>query len=76
MTLSEKYEGQEPFWVSTLFNVNSKNLDVVPASHENEDWINGHKTEDVVAFLDRLYTAKRKIEKRIVVLGGQDEAVS
>ncbi|KLO15031.1 hypothetical protein SCHPADRAFT_283259 [Schizopora paradoxa] len=46
------------------------------ASHENEDWINGHKTEDVVAFLDRLYTAKRKIEKRIVLLGGQDEAGS
>ncbi|EJD03809.1 uncharacterized protein FOMMEDRAFT_145981 [Fomitiporia mediterranea MF3/22] len=41
------------------------------ARHENEDWIDGKKTEDVVAFLDRLYTAKRKIEKRIVVLGGQ-----
>ncbi|KAF8634964.1 hypothetical protein AX15_000689 [Amanita polypyramis BW_CC] len=42
------------------------------ASHENEDWINGAKTEDVVAFLDRLYTAKRKVEERIVGLGGGD----
>ena len=52
------------------------NTNLLSASHENEDWINGHKTEDVVAFLDRLYTAKRKIEKRIVLLGGQDETVS
>ncbi|KAI0072221.1 PhoX domain-containing protein [Panus rudis PR-1116 ss-1] len=41
------------------------------ANHENEDWINGEKTEDIVAFLDRLYTAKRKVEKRIAVLGGE-----
>ncbi|KAG2022876.1 structural protein MDM1 [Coprinopsis cinerea AmutBmut pab1-1] len=40
------------------------------ANHEKDDWINGEKTEDVVAFLDRLYTAKRKVEERIVVLGG------
>ncbi|KAH8120047.1 PXA domain-containing protein [Phellopilus nigrolimitatus] len=44
--------------------------------HENEDWIDGKKTEDVVAFLDRLYTAKRKIEKRISILGGQDDSQS
>ena len=43
-------------------------------NHEKEDWINGEKTEDVVAFLDRLYTAKRKVEQRIVVLGGEDES--
>ncbi|TFK77421.1 PhoX domain-containing protein [Pluteus cervinus] len=42
------------------------------ANHEREDYINGEKTEDVVAFLDRLYTAKRKVEERIVVLGGED----
>ncbi|EIW86981.1 hypothetical protein CONPUDRAFT_134308 [Coniophora puteana RWD-64-598 SS2] len=42
------------------------------SSHENDDWINGEKTEDVVAFLDRLYTAKRTVEQRIVVLGGED----
>ncbi|KAI0705876.1 PXA domain-containing protein [Cytidiella melzeri] len=46
------------------------------ANHENEDWINGEKTEDIVAFLDRLYTAKRKVEKRIVVLGGESETRS
>ncbi|KAH8835579.1 PhoX domain-containing protein [Flagelloscypha sp. PMI_526] len=40
------------------------------ANHENEDWISGEKTEDVVAFLDRLYTAKRNVEERIIVLGG------
>ncbi|KAJ7651648.1 PhoX domain-containing protein [Mycena polygramma] len=45
------------------------------ANHEKEDWINGEKTEDVVAFLDRLYTAKRKVEERIVVLGGGDDSV-
>ncbi|KAL5495116.1 TRM8_1 [Sanghuangporus weigelae] len=44
------------------------------ARHENEDWIGGKRTEDVVAFLDRLYTAKRKIEKRIAILGGQDDS--
>ncbi|TFK56618.1 PhoX domain-containing protein [Heliocybe sulcata] len=43
------------------------------ANHENEDWINGERTEDVVAFLDRLYTAKRKVEQRIVLLGGEDD---
>ncbi|TFY81519.1 hypothetical protein EWM64_g2490 [Hericium alpestre] len=42
------------------------------ANHEGEDWINGERAEDVVAFLDRLYTAKRTAERRIAVLGGQD----
>jgi hypothetical protein len=46
------------------------------ANHEKEDWINGEKTEDVVAFLDRLYTAKRKVEERIVTLGGEDSVSS
>lgn len=46
---------------------------VLLANHEKEDWINGEKTEDVVAFLDRLYTAKRKVEERIVVLGGEEQ---
>jgi hypothetical protein len=48
----------------------------VEAKHEKEDWIDGEKTEDVVAFLDRLYTAKRKVEERIAVLGGVDTTVS
>lgn len=52
---------------SSIIHINSA------ASHENEDWINGEKTEDVVAFLDRLYTAKRKVETRIVDLGGRKE---
>ncbi|KAH7910457.1 PhoX domain-containing protein [Hygrophoropsis aurantiaca] len=43
------------------------------ANHERDDWINGEKTEDIVAFLDRLYTAKRTAEQRIVVLGGQED---
>jgi hypothetical protein len=51
-------------------------LIIFPANHEKEDWINGERTEDVVAFLDRLYTAKRKVEQRIVVLGGEDDSVS
>ncbi|KAF8641121.1 hypothetical protein AX17_000763 [Amanita inopinata Kibby_2008] len=42
------------------------------ANHEKDDWIDGEKTEDVVAFLDRLYTAKRRVEERIAVLGGGD----
>ena len=45
------------------------------ANHDKDDWIDGEKTEDVVAFLDRLYTAKRKVEERIVILGGEDESV-
>ncbi|KAG5720825.1 Structural protein MDM1 [Termitomyces sp. T112] len=43
------------------------------ANHEKDDWINGEKTENVVAFLDRLYTAKRRVEERIVLLGGDDD---
>jgi sorting nexin-25 len=31
--------------------------------------------ENVEAYLDRLYTAKRKAEKRITVLGGADDSV-
>lgn len=45
------------------------------ANNANSDWINGEKTEDIVAFLDRLYTAKRKVEKRIVLLGGEADSV-
>ncbi|KAH9081947.1 PhoX domain-containing protein [Lactarius deliciosus] len=44
------------------------------AAHQKDDWINGERTEDVVAFLDRLYTAKRKAEQRIITLGGNDES--
>ncbi|KAG8818694.1 Intermediate filament protein, partial [Serendipita sp. 399] len=40
------------------------------ANHENKEWIKGEKTEDIVAYLDRLYTAKKKAEKRIQILGG------
>jgi sorting nexin-25 len=40
------------------------------AQHASDDWINGEKTEDVVAYLDRLYNAKNKAEKRIDVLSG------
>lgn len=47
----------------------------MPANHEKEEWIDGEKTEDIVAYLDRLYTAKRKVEKRISVLGGGEDAV-
>ncbi|KAJ8474803.1 hypothetical protein ONZ45_g15827 [Pleurotus djamor] len=47
---------------------------VLLGDHEKDDWINGEKTEDVVAFLDRLYTAKRTVEERIVMLGGEDES--
>ena len=46
-----------------------------PANHEKDDWIDGEKTEDVVSYLDRLYTAKKKVEQRIVVLGGEDDSV-
>jgi len=44
------------------------------ADHQKDDWINGVRTEDVVAFLDRLYTAKRRAELRITTLGGYDES--
>ncbi|KAF9074893.1 PXA domain-containing protein [Rhodocollybia butyracea] len=47
---------------------------ILLANHEKDDWINGERTEDVVAFLDRLYTAKRKAEQRIVELGGGDHS--
>ena len=50
-------------------------IHVRTANNANSDWINGEKTEDIVAFLDRLYTAKRKVEKRIVLLGGEADSV-
>jgi len=50
-------------------------LAVCLANHEKDDWIDGEKTEDVVSYLDRLYTAKKKVEQRIVVLGGEDDSV-
>ncbi|KAH9968824.1 PhoX domain-containing protein [Russula dissimulans] len=43
------------------------------AAHQKDDWINGARTEDVVAYLDRLYTARRRAEQRITTLGGYDE---
>lgn len=46
------------------------------ANHDKNDWISGEKTEDVVAFLDRLYTPKRNVEERIMVLGGGEDASS
>ncbi|KZT43860.1 hypothetical protein SISSUDRAFT_1013638 [Sistotremastrum suecicum HHB10207 ss-3] len=42
------------------------------ANHENDEQIKGERTEEVVAFLDRLYTAKKEIENRISILGGVD----
>lgn len=45
-------------------------------NHENEEFIKGERTENLAAYLDRLYTAKRKVEKRIIVLGGTDDSVS
>ncbi|KAF5388574.1 hypothetical protein D9757_004709 [Collybiopsis confluens] len=47
---------------------------ILLADHEKDDWIHGERTEDVVAFLDRLYTAKRQAEQRIVELGGVDDS--
>ncbi|KAL0581061.1 tRNA (guanine-N(7)-)-methyltransferase (tRNA(m7G46)-methyltransferase) [Marasmius crinis-equi] len=46
------------------------------ANHEKDDWINGERTEDVVAFLDRLYKAKRMVEERIVELGGEQSSIT
>ncbi|KIO31779.1 hypothetical protein M407DRAFT_19292 [Tulasnella calospora MUT 4182] len=46
---------------------------VLLANHENEELINGEKASDVVAFLDRLYNAKRHVENRIAILGGADD---
>ncbi|KAG8875090.1 Intermediate filament protein [Tulasnella sp. 331] len=49
---------------------------ILLANHENEELINGEKASDVVAYLDRLYNAKRQIENRIVLLGGDDDSTS
>lgn len=46
------------------------------ANNDKGDWIDGEKTEHVVAYLDRLYTAKRAVDERISVLsGGAGESV-
>lgn len=55
--------------------VSGQKVDFSTANNEKEEWINGERTEDVVAFLDRLYTAKRTVEQRIVVLGGEQDPV-
>jgi hypothetical protein len=68
----EKFGGQGCFLVSLFKQLTTFYVDAPTANHEKEDWISGEKTEDVVAFLDRLYTAKRTVEQRIVVLGGED----
>ena len=81
MMLLGRYVGLEFYLVSFLekpdIDTDSYTLTFVfrLANHDKEDWIDGEKTEDVVAFLDRLYTAKRKVEERIVILGGEDESV-
>ena len=43
---------------------------ILLANHDKEDWIAGDKTEDLVAYLQRLYTAKNRVEERIAVLSG------
>jgi sorting nexin-25 len=43
---------------------------ILLSNHEKEDWTAGDKTEDLVAYLQRLYTAKNRIEERIAVLSG------
>ena len=45
-------------------------------THPNETVINGGSVESLEAFLERLYAAKRKIEKRITSLGGTNDSVS
>ena len=64
------------FCLCELKPVDVSSFVIGKANHEKDDWINGEKTEDVVAFLDRLYTAKRTVEKRIAVLGGEPEPVA
>ena len=51
---------------------------ILLANHDKEDWIAGDKTEDLVAYLQRLYTAKNRVEERIAVLsgGGADAVVA
>jgi len=47
------------------------------ANHEKDEWINGEKASDIVAYLDRLYNAKKMTEDRIAALGGAaDDLVS
>lgn len=75
MTLLVKL-GERGCFLVCLLSVFADASHICSANHEKDDWINGEKTEDVVAFLDRLYTAKRKVEQRIVVLGGADDPVS
>lgn len=71
-----RLEGQGLSWVCLLVGRHKDTLTaLLEAAHQKDDWINGVRTEDVVAFLDRLYTAKRKAEQRITTLGGYDESV-
>ena len=76
MTLWARLGGRELCWVCFLVRYHSGLLTTpLEAAHQKDDWIDGARTEDVVAFLDRLYTAKRKAERRITALGGYDESV-
>jgi hypothetical protein len=76
VTLWAKLEGRGRCWVCLRVGLYGGLLTApFEADHQKDDWINGVRTEDVVAFLDRLYTAKRKAEQRITTLGGYDESV-
>jgi hypothetical protein len=76
VTLWARLEGREFCWVCFLVKYHGGLLTALrEAAHQKDDWIDGARTEDVVAFLDRLYTAKRKAERRITALGGYDESV-
>jgi sorting nexin-25 len=46
-----------------------------PDGRPNEPLINGERIETLETFLERLYVAKRKVEKRITLLGGTDDSV-
>lgn len=70
-----KFAGRDCCLVCLFDTVSVQEVNFRIANHEKEEWINGETTEDVVAFLDRLYTAKRTVEQRIVVLGGEQDPV-
>lgn len=69
-----RFAERDSFWACRMY-FHLCLSDVLLANHEKDDWIDGERTEDVVAFLDRLYTAKRTVDQRIVVLGGGEDAV-
>lgn len=79
MISSPRYDARENSSVSALetcrrraYDWNGECIDNNP----DQSVINGERVENLEIFLDRLQTAKRRVDQRITMLGGADNSAS